>query len=323
MRILNWYFLLLIPLIIYLFFFFPKSKGAALKFSSVRMLMSGGMKKTILHKIGRYLIVMGLLLATVALSRPQSVNVNGDASQNGIDIAVVLDVSISMQSIDFKPNRLEVAKKTIDSFISKRPQDRIALVVFKATAHTLIPLTHDHKILQDTLKDVSDDSVVEDGTAIGMAITVGLNRLKKSDSASKVIVLVTDGENNAGTVNPSTAAEMARELGIRVYCVGVGTDEMILPIEGPDGITYETVPGGLDEKLMEYIAETTGGKYFRATNPNALAGIFSDIDDLEKTEYQQGVTYEYTELGFRYIKAALILLVLGIFMDRYLFIRIP
>ncbi len=321
MRIVNWYFLLLIPLIIYLFFFFPKNNVAALKFSSVRMLMSGGMKKTILHKVGRYLIVLGLIMACVAMARPQNVNVSGVGSQNGIDIAVILDVSISMQSIDFKPNRLEVAKETIDSFIAKRPQDRIALVVFKATAHTLIPLTHDHNILRETLKDVGDDSVSEDGTAIGMALAVGLNRLKKSDAASKVIVLVTDGENNAGTVNPSTAAEMARELDIKVYPIGVGTDKMILPIEGTN--KYETYDSGIDEELMEYIAQTTGGKYYRANNPNALSGIFSDIDDLEKTEFDQGATYEYTELGFVYIKFALILLAIGILLDRFLYIRIP
>lgn len=321
MRILNWPFLLLIPLIIFLFFFLPKKKGTALKFSSVRVLVSGGMRRKILHKIGAYLILLGLLSASIAMARPQGVNVSDVSSQNGIDIAVVLDVSISMQSIDFKPNRLEVAKDTIDNFIQKRPQDRIALVVFKATAHTLIPLTHDHNVLRDVLEDTGDDSVSEDGTAIGMAMVVGLNRLKKSDAASKVIILVTDGENNAGSVSPGTAAEMARELGIKVYTIGVGTDKMILPIEGTND--YETYPNGIDEELMEYIAETTGGKYFRADSPYVLSDIFNDINKLEKTEFDQGVTYVYTEFGFVFIKIALILIVLGIFMDRFLFIRIP
>ncbi|NLK86895.1 MAG: VWA domain-containing protein [Clostridiaceae bacterium] len=320
MRILNWPFLLLIPLIIFLFFFYKK-KGAALKFPSINMLMSGGMKRTILHKIGRYLMVLGLLAATAAMARPQSVNVYGTGSQSGIDIVVLLDVSISMQSIDFKPNRLEVAKDTIDSFITKRSQDRIALVVFKATAHTLIPLTHDHNILRDTLRDTGDDSVVEDGTAIGMAMVVGLNRLKNSDAASKVIILVTDGENNSGDVNPGTAAEMARELGIKVYPIGVGTDKMILPIEGTND--YETYPNGIDEDLMKHIAEITGGKYYRVNKSHVLSDVFSDIDKLEKTEFEQGVAYEYTELGFVYIKIALIFLALGIFMDRFLYIRIP
>lgn len=321
MRILHWPFLLMIPLIIFLFFFLRSKKRTALKFSNVSMLMSGGRKKTILHKVGRYLIVLGLLAASVAMARPQSVRVSGVASQSGIDIAVVLDVSISMQSIDFRPNRLEVAKDTIDDFISKRPQDRIALVVFKATAHTLIPLTHDHNVLRAVLEDTGDDSVAEDGTAIGMAMVVGLNRLKKSDASSKVIILVTDGENNSGSVSPGTAAEMAKELGIKVYTIGVGTDKMILPIEGTND--YEIYENGIDEELMQYIAETTGGKYFRASNPRALSDIFSDIEKLEKTEFDQGVTYEYTELGFTYIKIALILLALGIFMDRFLFIRIP
>lgn len=321
MRILNWPFLLLIPLIIYLFFFMKKKRVTALKYPSVRMLVSGSMKKTILHKVGRYLIVLGLIAATIAMSRPQGIKAHGTGSQSGIDIAVVLDVSLSMQSVDFKPNRLEVAKKTIDEFIAKRTQDRIALIVFKATAHTVIPLTHDHNVLRDALMEAGDDSVAEDGTAIGMAMAVGLNRLKKSDAVSKIIILVTDGENNAGDIDPVTAAEMARELGIKVYPIGVGTNRMILPIEGTD--EYEIYEGGIDEELMRNIARTTGGEYYRANTTSMLPRIFSKIDELEKTEFDHGVVYEYTELGFVYIKIALILLASGIFMDRLLFIRIP
>lgn len=292
-----------------------------MKFSSVRMLLSGGMKKTFLHKVGRYLILLGLITAVAAMARPQGAKANVTASQRGIDIAVVLDVSVSMQSIDFRPNRLEVAKKTIDSFIAKRPQDRIALVVFKATAHTVIPLTHDHSILRDALMETGDHSVVEDGTAIGMALAVGLNRLKNSDAASKIIILVTDGDNNSGALDPESAAFMASELGIKVYAIGVGTDRMIIPIPGTN--EYDIYDDGFDEELLEYIADTTGGKYYRASNPQLMTSIFSDIDKLEKTDFDQGVVYEYSELGFVLIKIALILLALGIFMDRLLFIRIP
>ncbi len=319
----NWYFLLLIPLIIAVFFYLSRRNKSAMKFSSVRLLMAKGMKKTFIHKIGSYLIVLGLILASIALARPHIKNESAVGSQSGVDIAIVLDVSLSMQSIDFKPNRLEVAKKTIDEFIMGRPSDRFALVVFKATAHTLIPLTVDHNILKNTIADVGDESVIEDGTAIGMAISVGLNRLKDSDAVSKVIILVTDGENNSGAIDPRTATEMARDLGIKIYTVGVGTDKTMIPYETPTGIEYEIYDTGIDDELLTFIADTTGGEYYRASKANSLSGIFSDIGDLEKTEFEQGIVFEYTELGFGYIKAALILLALGIFLDRFLFVRIP
>ena len=226
----NWYFLLLIPLIIYMFLI-RKKKKSVLKFSSTKLLKSSGMKKTVKHKIGKYLIASGVIILVIAMARPQMPEPKGFTEQKGIDIALLLDVSGSMQSVDFEPNRLEVARKTIEDFVGGRAHDRISLIVFAGTAYTKIPLTLDHNVVRESLDEVSSQSVNEDGTAIGMAISVGLNRLKKSDAASKIMILVTDGDNNAGSINPETASELAKEMGIKIYTVGVGTDKTIIPVQ--------------------------------------------------------------------------------------------
>ncbi|MFW6306666.1 MAG: vWA domain-containing protein [Bacillota bacterium] len=182
-RFADWYFLLFIPLIIYLFF--RKKKKDTLKFSSIKILKHGALKKTYKHIIGRALVVLAIILLITALARPQTSEEVGPIKQPGIDISVVLDVSGTMRSVDFEPNRLEVAKKTIEDFVTQRPGDRISLIIFAGTAYTKVPLTLDHNIVRELLQDVSVDSVNKDGTAIGMGISVGLNRLKKSDSSSK------------------------------------------------------------------------------------------------------------------------------------------
>ena len=323
-RFANWYFLLLIPPVIVAFILLARYRKSALGFSSVSILARRGAKKLKISWIGRCLVVLGLTAAIIALARPQRHDAVGTVDQSGIDIAVVLDVSLSMQSVDFTPNRLETAKKTIDDFVSQRPQDRMALVVFKATAHTVIPLTLDHNVIKEALANVNDDSVQEDGTAIGLALAVALNRLKDSEAASRVIILVTDGDNNAGAINPYTAAEMAKELGIKIYAIGVGSDITIIPYEGLNGtIEYERYEGGINDALLEQIAETTGGNYYRAKDPRALTNIFSEIDSLEKTEFDQGVVHYYTEYAWTFVKIALLLLLAGICLDRYVFVRIP
>jgi len=323
-RFANWYFLLLIPPVIAIFILLAKQRKSALGFSSISLLVRQRAKRPEMHWIGRCLVVLGLTAAIIALARPQKHDAVGTVEQGGIDIAVVLDVSLSMQSVDFTPNRLETAKKTINKFVSQRPQDRMALVVFKATAHTVIPLTLDHDVIREALLNANDDSVEEDGTAIGLALAVALNRLKDSEAESRVIILVTDGDNNAGAINPYTAADMAKEMGIKIYAIGVGSDVTIIPYEGLDGtIEYERYEMGINEELLEKIAETTGGNYYRAKDPKALSSIFSEIDRLEKTEFDQGVVHYYTEYAWIFIKIALLLLIAGIYLDRYVFIRIP
>ena len=317
----NWYFLILIPLIIYVFI--RKNKRSTLKFSSIKLLQNSGMKKTIKHKIGLYLILFSVLLMDIALARPRIPIIAAPIKQEGIDIAMILDISGSMESVDFKPNRLEVARDTMANFIKERPQDRLALIIFAGTAYTRVPLTLDHDILTESLEKVSTESVDEDGTAIGMAISVGMNRLKKSNSTSKIMILVTDGDNNAGTINPNTAADMAKELGIKIFTVGVGTDQTILPQQVFGRIQYQTVEGGLNEDLLKSIADTTGGQYYRARDSKAMTNVFSDINQLEKTEFKQDNYRQYTELAFPFMKVALLFLLVGIFFDRYYFVRIP
>jgi Ca-activated chloride channel family protein len=320
-RFANWYFLFLIPLIAYIFL--VRRKKSALKFSSVKMLEKSGLKKTIKHRIGRYCIVLALILLAVAMARPQLDNLNTPVWQKGIDIAVVLDVSGSMKSVDIEPSRLDAALETIDAFIEKRPRDRISLIIFAGTAYTRIPLTLDHNVIRESLKQVDTSSVNEDGTAIGMAIAVGLNRLKKSDAASKIILLVTDGENNTGTINPTTASELARDMGVKVYTIGVGTDKTIIPVQAFGQTLYRQYEGGLDEELLKQVAEMTGGQYYRARDSKSLPRIFSSIDQLEKTEFEQDHFKQYTELAYGIIKIALVLLMAGIFFERFYFILIP
>lgn len=320
-RFASWYFLIFIPVILYLFLM--RKNKAALKFSSLRLITSSRTTKTMKHKIGKYLILSGLLLAVIAMARPQLPQKAGPISQKGIDIAMVLDVSGTMQSVDFEPNRLEVARGTIRDFVEERTQDRISLIVFAGTAYTRVPLTLDHHIVRESLEQVSSKSVNEDGTAIGMAISVGLNRLKKSDSASKIIILVTDGDNNAGAIDPDTASELAKELGIKIYTIGVGTDKTIIPVNILGQTQYQQYPGGLNEELLTRIAETTGGQYYRAKDSQALSQIFSTINQLEKSQFDRDDFIQHTELAFTLIKAALCLLLAGVFLDRYYYIQIP
>jgi Ca-activated chloride channel family protein len=321
MQLANWYFLFLIPFIIGIFFI--KRKKSFLSFSSIKLLQSSGLKKTMKHKIGKYLICAGLILSTFALARPQLTKEALPINQKGIDITMVLDVSGSMQSVDLTPNRLEVARKTMQDFIQQRPHDRISLIIFAGTAYTKIPLTLDHNILRESLDEVNFKSVNEEGTAIGMAISVGLNRLKKSDAASKVMILLTDGDNNVGSINPDTAAELSKEMGVKIYTIGVGTDKTMYPVKSFGRTVYQQGEGDLNEELLKKIAETTGGQYNRARDEEALSQIFSNINKLEKTEFEQENFRQYEELAFIFIIAALVLLLAGIFLERYYYIHIP
>jgi len=320
-RFASWWFLLLIPLVAYLFWAVKRKRG--LKFSSVKLLRHAGSGKTIKHLIGKSLVLLGIVASLVALARPQTTIRTDFIPQHGVDIAMILDVSGSMQSVDFLPNRLEVARSTIDSFISGRASDRISLIVFAGSAFTRIPLTLDHNVVRESLAEITQGSVNEDGTAIGMAISVGLNRLKKSEAASRVIILVTDGDNNAGSIDPMTASQLARDLGIRIYTIGIGSDELILPVEMFGRTQYQRYQGGFNEDLLKQIAENTGGLYFRAMDPKTLEQVFSTIDLLEKSDFENESMIDYNELAFPLIKAALVLLLAGIIIDKFYFVQIP
>lgn len=320
-RFANWYFLFLIPLIAYLLLM--KKNKSVLKFSSIKLLESAGMQKTMKHKIGKLIILAGLVILVAALARPQLPQKASPVSQKGIDITMALDVSGSMQNVDFQPNRLEAARKTIENFVKGRAEDRLSLVIFAGNAYTKVPLTLDHDILREALAGVNIKSVNQDGTAIGMAISVGLNRLKKSDAASRIMILVTDGDNNAGEIDPATASELAKELGVRIYTIGVGTDNPVEAVKINGQIVYRQVRGDLNEELLTKIAQTTGGQYYRAKDPKALDQVFSTIDKLEKSKFQQDNFMQYHELAFILIGIGLLLLLLGIFLDKYYFVQIP
>lgn len=317
----NIYFLLLIPFVVIAFL--RKRRTSSLKFSSVALMKQSAKKLRIKHKVGSIIIVLSLGLFIIALARPRIELDEAPIVNEGIDIALILDVSGSMESVDFKPNRLEVARDTIEGFIDQRYGDRLGFVVFAGSAYTKIPLTLDYDILQKSLSEVSIDSVNEEGTAIGMAISVGVNRLKKSESESKVMILVTDGDNNAGAINPETATKLARDLGIKIYSIGVGTDKTILPVNYFGQTRYQEYEGGLNEELLMNIASTTGGKYFRALDSEGLEDIFNEIDSLEKTDFEQEHFKQYRELAYDLMKIAFGLLLVGVFFDRYYFLQIP
>lgn len=301
-----------------------KHKKQTLAFSSIKILKDQGMKKTIKHKIGKALILLGMVALLIAFARPQVPARSNPAKEEGIDISMVLDLSESMLSIDFEPNRLEVARETIKSFVETRSNDRLAFIVFAGSAYTKIPLTLDHNIVQESLSEVGTHSVNEPGTAIGMSISVGVNRLKKSEASSKVLILVTDGDNNAGAINPMTAADLAAEMAIKIYTIGVGTDETIIPTSNIFGQTqYQKLEGGLNEVLLQDIADKTGGKYFRAKDKETLEHIFEDIDQLEKSSFDQNHFRKFDELAFGFIKIGLVFIMLGMFFDKYYYIQIP
>ena len=283
------YFLLLILLIPMILWYVLREKRshADLQFSSLRAFK--GIKHT-----GRIwwrhilfvLEVLAIILLIMALARPQSDNSWQTYTSEGIDIVLALDISGSMLARDFSPDRLEAAKEVATKFILERPQDKIGLVVFAGESFTQCPLTTDQAVLVNLLREVKS-GMIEDGTAIGLGLATAVNRLKESEAKSKVVILLTDGVNNRGTIAPATAAELAKAYGIRVYTIGVGTyGEAPYPVETPFGIQLQNVPVEIDEDILQQIATLTGGKYFRATDNNKLQQIYTEIDQLEKSKIE-------------------------------------
>lgn len=228
---------------------------------------------------------LALTTIIIALARPQSSLSWQNTTTEGLDIIIASDISGSMLAEDFKPNRLEAGKNIAIDFIKDRPNDRIGLVVFSGESFTQCPLTIDHDVLVNLFADVKN-GMIEDGTAIGMGLATAVNRLKSSEAKSKVVILLTDGSNNAGSIPPLTAAEIAKHFKVRVYTVGVGTNGYApYPVPSPyGGITYQRMPVQIDEATLSKIANTTGGKYFRATNNEKLKAIYEQIDKMEKAK---------------------------------------
>jgi len=220
----------------------------------------------------------------IALARPQSTESYQDVSTEGIDIILALDISGSMLARDFRPNRLEASKNVATEFISGRPYDRMGLVVFSGESFTQCPITTDHAVLINLLREIQS-GMIEDGTALGMGLATAINRIKDSEAKSKVIIILTDGINNRGEIAPSTAADIAKTFGIRVYTIGVGTQGVApYPVQTPFGVQYQDMPVEIDEGILTEIAQKTGGKYFRATDNDKLLQVYKDIDKLEKSK---------------------------------------
>lgn len=223
-----------------------------------------------------------ITLIIIVIARPQAINSWEETETQGIDIALALDVSGSMLAQDLQPNRLEAAKKVAAEFITDRPNDNIGLVVFAGESFTQCPLTTDHTVLLNLLNKV-DFGLIEDGTAIGLGLANVVNRLKDSQSDSRVAILLTDGTNNRGQIAPLTAADLARSYGIRVYTVGVGTKGMApTPVQTPFGIRMQNMPVDIDERTLVEIASLTGGQYFRAEDTEGLRRVYEEIDEMEK-----------------------------------------
>ena len=293
------WFLLLLPIAIAWYVFKHNKQSAELKISSIE-----GFKTTssFWSKLKHVLFVLRLLalaLLITALARPRTVDVSTKTkTTRGIDIVMAIDVSASMLAKDLLPNRLEALKEVAADFIDGRPNDRIGLVEYAGEAYTKTPITTDKSIVQRSLRDIKYNTIIEGGTAIGMGLATSVNRLKDSRAKSKVIILLTDGVNNSGFIDPKIASELAVEYGIKVYTIGLGTNGMALSPSSinPNGtFRYSRQQVEIDEKLLEEIADATGGQYFRATNNQKLAEIYKEINKLEKTEIQEKKYYNYDE----------------------------
>lgn len=316
--------LCIIPFVIYWYIAQEKKTYPRMHFPDTGF--AGGLKKTWRQRAYPLLYVLRVLclaLLIVALARPQSHLKNNSRHIEGIDIMLAMDVSGSMLAEDFSPNRLEAAKKVASDFIAGRPDDRMGLVAFSGEAYTQCPLTIDHRILQHRLKALKS-GVIEDGTAIGDGLSVAINRIRNSTAKSKTIILLTDGVNNRGAIDPLTAADLAKLYGIRVYTIGVGTQGLApYPFQTPFGIQYQNVEVQIDEALLREMAQNTGGNYFRATNQNKLRNIFQEIDQLEKSKIEV-MTYEsHTDEYQPLLWLALGLLLLELLCRLFVFKTLP
>ncbi len=310
--------MLLLPLALVWYIFKFQKQTAELKISSLK-----GFKFTssILPKFRHFLFFLRLLaLAALitALARPRTVDVSTKTkTTRGIDIVMAIDVSASMLARDLKPNRLEALKNVATEFIKGRPNDRIGLVEYAGESYTKTPITSDKAIVLRSLSDIQYNTIIEGGTAIGMGLATSVNRLKDSKAISKVIILLTDGVNNTGFIDPKIASELAVEYGIKVYTIGLGTNGMTLsPIRiKPNGqFQYGRVQVEIDEELLKEIADATGGKYFRATDNKKLVEIYNEINKLEKTEIEEFKFYNYEEKYRPLVILALLLLCLELLM---------
>ncbi len=319
---------LLAPALIFFFLYVMGWIGreAVLKFSSLKLVKeAGGRSSNFRRLVPGILRLSVLVLLALALMRPQTGTGEERSTQQVIDMVISLDISGSMATLDFQPdNRLVAAKLEARRFIEGRPDDRIGLVVFAGQSFTQCPLTIDHKAIL-ALLDQIQMGMIEDGTAIGLGLANAVNRLRGSEAKTKIVVLLTDGVNNAGEIDPLTAAQLAAQYKVKVYVIGVGKEGVAyLPVKDPIfGTRLLKVQTEIDEKLMDQIARKTGGRYFRAQDTRSLREIFKEIDSLEKTEVTVERFMHYEERYFWFLWPALILFLIELAWTHLLFVKIP
>ena len=292
--------LLLLPLMLLLYWYWNKESQANVTFSTTIAFKKTKSWSDALYHLLFVLRMIAIALIVVALARPQTHSENAKTKiTDGIDIVMAIDVSASMLSQDLKPNRFEALKKVASQFVKDRPNDRIGLVIYAGESYTKTPVTTDKSIILNALSEITYGQI-EDGTAIGMGLATAVNRLKESKAKSKVIILLTDGVNNTGFIDPQTAAELAAEYGIKVYTVGIGTNGMALSpyaLNADGSIIYRMQQVDIDEPLMKKIAQVTKGRYFRATNNQKLQQIYDEINQMETTKIEE---FKYTEVDEKF-----------------------
>jgi len=317
--------LLLIPLLAWWQYFRKNKQESRYRISNTHQASSGTSLRAKMTFLIPLMRALAYTLLVLALARPQKILKEEEVKAEGIDIMMIMDLSSSMLAKDFDPDRLSVSKDVANSFVDKRKYDRIGLVVFAGESFTQCPITTDHAILKSFLSNLQC-GLLEDGTAIGMGLASAVNRLKESEAESKVIILLTDGVNNSGYIKPITAAEIAEEIGVKVYTIGVGTmGNAVSPIsKRPDGrYIFGMSKVEIDEQLLKEIAKMTGGKYYRATSQEKLEAIYSEIDQLEKTEIDVNVYKRYTEEFRRFLFWGLIFLGLEFLLKHLILRQIP
>ena len=292
--------LLLLPLMLLWYWYWNKKTQANVTFSTTIAFKKTKSWSDALYHLLFVLRMIAIALIVVALARPQTHSENAKTKiTDGIDIVMAIDVSASMLSQDLKPNRFEALKKVASQFVKDRPNDRIGLVIYAGESYTKTPVTTDKSIILNALSEITYGQI-EDGTAIGMGLATAVNRLKESKAKSRVIILLTDGVNNTGFIDPQTAAELAAEYGIKVYTVGIGTNGMALSpyaLNADGSIIYRMQQVDIDEPLMKKIAQVTKGRYFRATNNQKLQQIYDEINQMETTKIEE---FKYTEVDEKF-----------------------
>jgi Ca-activated chloride channel homolog len=316
--------LLLMPILAGWYISRVNRQVASMRVSSLqRFQNTASWKRTVRH-LGLLFRLLALSCLILALARPQVHNDQKKAEGEGIDIVLCIDVSGSMLAQDFEPNRLEAAKEVAAEFVAARPTDRFGVVIFAGESFTQCPITADHEVVRAQVYGIKGGFMV-DGTAIGSGLATSVDRLRSSESKSKVVILLTDGENNGGLIDPKTAKEIAKSLGVKVYTIGVGSEGFApTPVQTPGGgIIMQQEKVNIDEKLLNEIARETGGKYFRARGNEGLKGIYQEIDQLEKTRIDITTNRKYTEKFYPLALAAMLFLFLEMVLKFTIFRKFP